>query len=985
MSKLIQQLSSMAIIIIASIAILGWLIDHATLAIWLPGIANMTFNTALCFIFIALACLQPNSRWSLAMMLGIGGFAGLSLLQDMLSLNFGIDNLLFNTPAQNSLHPGRMSQNTAIGFLLSSLSLFLMCMSKQHQRLNMLSHSLIAMLGTLALMGISMSILISDIPAGLTHFASISLLTAISFLLLSISLFSIYAKKNKLSAIDTVLHSAVHLMYHLKYPQKFTLVSIIMLVPLAFFISEKLSLLNHEVEDAKLKMIGIEHIESTNRLLKLVPEHRGMLNAQLLLPHAFSKALLEKRAELEAMFAVNSLLDEQQKDQIKVPDEWSMIQQHWIAIKEQHPNAMKAWRLHTEMIALLSKHLRDIGNATGFSYDSNPMVHNLMNAQLRVLPQLFEQIGQLRGQGSGFLAKKVLSEHDQLMLGSKSSEILLLLREAQQLLRYAINDGDSPQLMRLNQQLLIKTNAFLKLSDAQLILDKQLSVSPEYYFKVASDVLQAGYDFNTHSMMILKDKLHNRITDSVLAQYTIKLSACLIILLILYLFWAFYQSIINTIGALEVAVRRVRDGEVDQVTELPSYDEMGEVVGSFNIMADELMKVSSQMRAVVDHTVDGIITIDRQGVIKSFNPAAEAIFNYSADEVIKQNITMLIPDHYREAHSFGLRAYRQNCKSSIVGAHKPITVHGLTKSGHEFPMELSISSMIIDDQELLIGMVRDVTEKVALEKQFQHAQKMEALGALVGGVAHNFNNLLAGIVGKAFLAKRNILKKPQKSIEQIESIEKISQQAADMVKQLLTYAHKDFFRKDQKTALDILIKESYKTAKLGISEDITVTLNITALEIMIICDRTQVQQVLMNMMNNARDAVKSSFKKCISVNLDTLTPQPEFFKRHANLIEGDYGRLKISDTGHGMSPETMQEIFDPFYTTKEVGTGTGLGLSTAFGTVASHGGVIEVDSELGIGTTLKVYLPLIQPTTDEIHVEKNQSNINSPKQENILL
>ncbi|MDX8396716.1 MAG: ATP-binding protein, partial [Mariprofundaceae bacterium] len=181
------------------------------------------------------------------------------------------------------------------------------------------------------------------------------------------------------------------------------------------------------------------------------------------------------------------------------------------------------------------------------------------------------------------------------------------------------------------------------------------------------------------------------------------------------------------------------------------------------------------------------------------------------------------------------------------------------------------------------------------------------------------------------------------------------------------------------------IKESYKTAKLGISEDITLKLNIAALEVMILCDSTQVQQVLMNMMNNARDAVKSSPVKCISVSLDTLTPKPNFFSRHEGLIESEYACLKISDTGYGISSEVMQNIFDPFYTTKEVGTGTGLGLSTAFGTVASHGGVIEVDSEPNIGTTFKVYLPLIQPTTDDIHVEKNQSIINSPKHETILL
>jgi len=441
----------------------------------------------------------------------------------------------------------------------------------------------------------------------------------------------------------------------------------------------------------------------------------------------------------------------------------------------------------------------------------------------------------------------------------------------------------------------------------------------------------------------------------------------------------------NTIHALNDAAQRMRDGDSDAITALATTDEMGDVVASFNAIANELMRVSSQMSAVVDHTVDGIITIDAYGTIKSFNPAAETVFGYLASEVIGQNITMLMPEQYHERHQAGLQRYTQLGEGAVVGSSKSVSVHGLMKDGSEFPMALSISSMQVDGQQLFIGMVRDISEQQQMEKQLQHAQKMEAVGALVGGVAHNFNNLLAGIVGKAYLAKRNIIDKPQKAIQHLESIENISQQAGDMVKQLLTFAHKDFFRKEQDTSLAILIKEAFKTARLGISEDITLHLNITAPDIMVRCDANQIQQVLMNMMNNARDAVVESAEKRISIRLGCCLPDPDFFNRHAELAGGEYACLKVSDTGHGMDSATMQNIFDPFYTTKEVGSGTGLGLSSAFGSVAAHGGAIEVESELGVGTVFSVYLPLIdagEAVSDDLD---NQTVISSLHHEAVLL
>ncbi|MDX8395765.1 MAG: ATP-binding protein, partial [Mariprofundaceae bacterium] len=172
---------------------------------------------------------------------------------------------------------------------------------------------------------------------------------------------------------------------------------------------------------------------------------------------------------------------------------------------------------------------------------------------------------------------------------------------------------------------------------------------------------------------------------------------------------------------------------------------------------------------------------------------------------------------------------------------------------------------------------------------------------------------------------------------------------------------------------------------LGISEDIKVSLNVIEQDLVVNCDANQIQQVLMNMMNNARDAVLDSKEKCIEVELNICQPDDDFFNRNADLAVGRYVRLNIADTGYGMDDETKEKIFDPFFTTKEVGSGTGLGLSSAFGSIESHHGVIEVESELGRGTTFSVYLPLIEVAKTNAANHEDQSIELSSKHETILL
>ncbi len=987
----IANISAVIVLLISMAALLGWWSDHAVLAAWLPGIADMTFNTALCFVLVALACLPLSRKEAVCRSfrkstgLFVGLFATLSLLQDLFGISFGIDNLLFDSHGYGltSPYPGRMSPATAAGLLFTGIILILLAARKEPGRFTTITHALILLVVLVSLLSIGMNIFIGVASEGYVHFASISLFTAIAFLLLANALAGILQQQLECDDAELLLYSGIRLMYRLKYPQKFALISMCFVIPLAILMWDEISMAEQDVAHARLKITGIEHIRKTAELFKAIPEHRGMTNANFANPDLFREPLKQKAAQIDRLFADSARMDQLHVRQIPVSHKWTEILSRWASIKEQKTDPLIQWRLHTEIIALLANHLRYVGEASRLSFDESPLLHNLLAAQLEVMPELFEQIGQLRGQGSGFMARKTISRDEQIMLGAMASRIKLSLQALQQLLERSLEMQGLEELLSLYSVFTDRTRRFVATAEQQLIADGVLSISSKAYFQQATAAIEQGYALNDAVLKYIEQQLQQRIIDRITVQYNIKLAAILLFLLLLFLFAAFYQSVMNTIQALDKAALRMKGGDVNELSRLPASDELGDVVSSFNTIAGELMRVSSYMSAVVDHAGDGIITMDADGTVQSFNPAAEQVFGYTRDEVIGQNITMLIPEVYRERHQAGLQHYRETGEGVVID--KIIEVHGLKKDGSEFPMELSINTMQMDGQQMFIGMVRDATEQQKMEHQLRHVQKMEAVGALVGGVAHNFNNLLAGIIGKAYLAKMKARNAPQIT-PHLEAIEDISKQAGEMVKQLLTFSRKDFFQDKQEMPLGVLIKEGFKTAKLGVAEDIDLSLNIAAPDMMVNCDANQIQQVLMNMINNARDAVADSDVKSIAVTLDRCRPNDSFFHRHPELKRGDYACLAISDTGHGMDAETVVRVFEPFYTTKEVGEGTGLGLSTAYGSITSHHGVIEVDSSVGKGTTFRVYLPLIEEAmATDSDDSGNQSSVRSARHEMLLL
>jgi len=267
------------------------------------------------------------------------------------------------------------------------------------------------------------------------------------------------------------------------------------------------------------------------------------------------------------------------------------------------------------------------------------------------------------------------------------------------------------------------------------------------------------------------------------------------------------------------------------------------------------------------------------------------------------------------------------------------------------------------------------------ERKYQHAQKMESLGTLVGGIAHDFNNMLSGISANLYLIQRKV--SDADANKRLEKIGDLTMHAAEMIKQLMTFARKGDV---QLKCFDLraFFKKALELACVSIPEHIQCDIELPEEKLLIEGDATQIQQMLMNLLNNARDAVTGVEQPSIRVSLHRFHADASFLEQHHDAEASEYAVISVRDNGCGIDNDKIDKIFEPFYTTKEVGAGTGLGLAMIYGAVQAHGGVIDVQSELGTGTEISIYL-LLPDVDDDAITPDAASQVVTGHGETILL
>jgi two-component system cell cycle sensor histidine kinase/response regulator CckA len=373
---------------------------------------------------------------------------------------------------------------------------------------------------------------------------------------------------------------------------------------------------------------------------------------------------------------------------------------------------------------------------------------------------------------------------------------------------------------------------------------------------------------------------------------------------------------------------------------------------SATIDITEQKKTEAAMRSLVtaiEQAGETIVITGIDGTIQYCNPAFEKITGYSKEEAIGQNPRVLKSG--KHSPEFYEQLWTTITQGQVWTGH----MINRKKDGALYEEEATISP-IRDGSGGISGFVavkRDVTERLQLERQFLQAQKLETVGRLAGGMAHDFNNLLTVINGYSDLLLQ-LLKAPDPLTAYAEEIRKAGERAARLTKQLLAFSRKQVIE-PRVLDLNTTIRESTAMLRRLIGEDIALTAHLCASLGQVTADPDQIHQVIMNLVVNARDAMPEGGKLNIATANADLDEDGAAV--HPDAIPGRYILMTVTDTGHGMDETTRQQIFEPFFTTKEVGKGTGLGLSTVYGIIRQSGGWIDVWSEVGVGTSFKVYLP----------------------------
>ncbi len=402
----------------------------------------------------------------------------------------------------------------------------------------------------------------------------------------------------------------------------------------------------------------------------------------------------------------------------------------------------------------------------------------------------------------------------------------------------------------------------------------------------------------------------------------------------------------------------------------------GEVVGLLGICRDitdrkrteeEIQRSAQKLRIHVEHTPLAVIEWDLEFRVASWNPAAERIFGYSRAEAMGQHASFTVHPHFREHVD---RVWRDLLPQK-GGARS--TNDNTTKDGRTISCEW-YNTPLVDDSGRVLGvasLVQDVTERVVLEDRLRQSQKMEAVGRLAGGVAHDFNNLLTVILGYTQLLMDG-LPAGSRLADGTAQIKSAADRAAGITRQLLAFSRKQV-RSPRLIDLNNVMLNLDTMLRRLIGEDIEV-LTVPAADLGTVkADPGQIEQVLMNLALNARDAMPNGGR--LTLETANIRLDDAYAHEHQPVEPGRYVMPAVSDTGVGMSPETLAHIFEPFYTTKEPGKGTGLGLSTVYGVVKASGGYVWVYSELGQGTTFKIYLPRVDQPAQLLSPENPPAGI----------
>ena len=411
------------------------------------------------------------------------------------------------------------------------------------------------------------------------------------------------------------------------------------------------------------------------------------------------------------------------------------------------------------------------------------------------------------------------------------------------------------------------------------------------------------------------------------------------------------------------------------------YDADGQMTGFASLVNDITQlklheKQLLQFEKVIEQADEEVVITDPTGIIQYVNPSFEKNMGHKRKEIVGKRPSVLKSGLHNDA-------FYKNIWTTILD--KKIwkgNIQNKRKNGTILLHDMVITPIVNSENDItaFVSIRRNITEQVKMEQQMQQSRKMEAIGTLAGGIAHDFNNILSGIFGYAQLADMN-LDKPEKAKNYITQVTVGAKRATELVQQILTFSRQSEHKKNA-LKLYLIIKEATKFLRSSIPATIEIKEKIYAKD-KVLANPTQIHQIVMNLCTNAYHAMKKK-GGILTVSLEVLEVTDSMVIPGIRIPPDRYLNLKVSDTGSGMTSEVLTKIFEPYFTTKDRGEGTGLGLAVVKGIIEDHNGYVTVRSEVGKGSTFKVYLPVLKDQKDQSLQEKETDLIKGGS-ENIMV
>jgi PAS domain S-box-containing protein len=423
----------------------------------------------------------------------------------------------------------------------------------------------------------------------------------------------------------------------------------------------------------------------------------------------------------------------------------------------------------------------------------------------------------------------------------------------------------------------------------------------------------------------------------------------------------------HTKSGWPLTIRTLCVGRKSEDGELRSILQNNIDVTSLRRAQEDLSEREALLRSILDTVPEAMIIIDERGVIQSFSAAAAAVFGYRRDEVIGENVKILMPEPYKGEHDTYIDNYLRTGERRIIGYGR--LVKAVTKDGTVFPIELSVGEARSKTRRMFTGFVRDLTSRQKMEEELRQSQKMEAVGQLTGGVAHDFNNILTAIIANLELLAPELADPEHRELA--KEAHEAARDGAKLASQLLAFGRRQSLNSEPTDVVALLTSFS-GLLRRTLGETIELRIEAPPDPQVAVIDGAQLQNALLNLAINARDAMPRGGN--LTIEASSVRLDADYAQSYPEVRPGRYVLITVSDNGSGMPEEVRRRAFEPFFTTKPTGAGSGLGLSMVYGFVKQTGGHIQIYSEVGRGTSVRLFMPRAERSAGDAASKAAEAN-----------